>query len=284
MTESKARSWKKVACYYAITLLLSGLFQALDRRSTGNITLITGMMWSPAFAAISTRLLFGENIRDLGWQWGTGHWQRWAYLIPILYSLPAYLIVWLTGLGGFYNVEFMQKTAAEYGMESSPLSVALAGYVLITMTAGFIPKTARALGEEIGWRGFLVPELSKVTGFFGVSMISGLMWALWHYPSILFSNYNEGTPPWYALTCFTVMVVSSSFIYAWLRLRSGSVWPAAFLHGSHNMFIQLILTPLTTDTGNTAYIIDEFGAGLAITSVIGAVIVWRRRGELAPAA
>ncbi|OAI43149.1 hypothetical protein AYO41_02835 [Verrucomicrobia bacterium SCGC AG-212-E04] len=80
------------------------------------------------------------------------------------------------------------------------------------------------------------------------------------------------------------MVVANSFIAAWFRLRSGSVWPAVILHGSHNMFIQLILTPLTTDTGRTAYLIDEFGAGLAITNVIGAILVWRRRGELVASA
>ncbi|MGH8123684.1 MAG: lysostaphin resistance A-like protein, partial [Rudaea sp.] len=244
------------------------------------VILITGVMWCPGLAALSTKLLFGESVRDLGWSWGSGRYQVWAYLIPLLYALPVYLIVWSSGLGGFYNVDFVVKAAKEYGLADLPIPLALIGYVLLSMSAGFIPKTARALGEEIGWRGFLVPELAKVTGFTGVGLISGLMWAAWHYPSILFSNYNEGTPAWYALTCFTVMVVSSAYIAAWLRLRSGSVWPAAIYHGAHNMFIQLIFTPLTTNTGNTAWYIDEFGAGLAITSLIGAIIVWRKRHEL----
>ncbi|HSY26752.1 MAG TPA: CPBP family intramembrane glutamic endopeptidase, partial [Burkholderiaceae bacterium] len=88
------------------------------------------------------------------------------------------------------------------------------------------------------------------------------------------------TPAWYAMSCFTIMVVAQSYIFAWLRLRSQSLWPAAFLHGSHNMFVQLIFTPLTVDTGNTKYVIDEFGAGLAIASTIVAVYFWRRREEL----
>jgi hypothetical protein len=61
------------------------------------------------------------------------------------------------------------------------------------------------------------------------------------------------------------------------RLASGD--PAAI----HNLFIQLILTPLTTNTGRTANLIDEFGAGLALTSVIGAIIVWRKRNDLTQA-
>lgn len=281
MTEAKSRVWKKIVCFYVLTLLFTAVFQMLDRNAPGNITVITGVMWSPALAAFATKLLFGESIRDLGWSWGTGRYEAWAYVIPLLYTLPVYLVVWLTGLGGFYDVAFMQKTAIAYGLASLPLGLALVAYVLITMTAGLVPKTGRALGEEIGWRGFLVPELAKVMGFGGVGLVSGLMWAAWHYPLILFSNYNAGTQAWYALTCFTVMVVAQSYIAAWLRLRSGSVWPAALLHGSHNMFVQLIFTPLTTNTGPTAYIIDEFGAGLAITSVIGAIIVWTKRGELA---
>lgn len=282
MNAAQARSWKKILFFYALTMLLTTGVGTLIRRAPANITLVTGMMWCPALSAFITKWIFRESIRELGWSWGGGRYQFWAYAIPILYTLPVYIVVWLTGLGGFYDVAFMQNTAKEYGLTGLPLSLALVGYVLITMTAGFIPKTGRALGEEIGWRGFLVPELARVTNFTGVGIISGLMWAAWHYPSILFGDYNAGTPAWYAITCFTLMVVGSGFIAAWLRLRSKSVWTAAFFHGSHNMFIQLICTPLTTNTGHTAYIIDEFGAGLAIATAIGAIIVWRKRGELEP--
>jgi membrane protease YdiL (CAAX protease family) len=70
------------------------------------------------------------------------------------------------------------------------------------------------------------------------------------------------------------MVVAVSFILAWLVLRAQSLWPAAIFHASHNLFVQSICTPLTRDTGPTKYIIDEFGIGLVITSIIGAVIVY----------
>jgi membrane protease YdiL (CAAX protease family) len=284
MPEAKFRTWKKIVFFYVLTLLFTSVFQMLDRNSPGNITIITGIMWCPALAAFATKWAFGESIRDLGWAWGSGRYQWWAYVIPLVYSLPVYLLVWLTGLGGFYDVAFVEKTAKAYALTGLPLGIALIVYVMITMTAGFVPKTGRALGEEIGWRGFLVPELAKVTGFTGVGLISGLMWAAWHFPSILFSDYNAGTPAWYAMTCFTVMVVAQSYIFAWLRLHSGSLWPAAFLHASHNMFVQLIFTPLTVDTGSTKYLVDEFGAGLAIASTIVAIYFWRRRGELPSAA
>ena len=258
-------------------MLFSGVFGAFVLRAgqmaAGNMLYVTGAMWSPALAAFATKGIFGESIRELPWKWGNARYAWLGYAIPILYTVPIYVIVWLSGLGAF-NVAFLQKTAAEFGWKNFPPSITLALFVLITATIGLIPKLSRALGEEIGWRGFLVPELAKVVSFPKVALISGLMWAAYHYPVLLFADYNGGGPRWYSLICFTVMVVAGSFILAWLVLRAQSLWPAAIFHASHNLFIQSICTPLTRDTGPTKYIIDEFGIGLVITSIIGAVIVY----------
>lgn len=76
------------------------------------------------------------------------------------------------------------------------------------------------------------------------------------------------------------MVIGISFVFAWMRLKSGSLWTGTFLHANHNLFIQGILTPLTIDTGKTKWVIDEFGFALAIAAVVVAVIVWQKRGEV----
>ena len=65
-----------------------------------------------------------------------------------------------------------------------------------------------------------------------------------------------------------------------MRLKSGSLWTAAMLHASHNLYIQEIFTPLTRNTGKTAWYIDEFGAVLPIVILVFAIYFWRRRGEL----
>jgi membrane protease YdiL (CAAX protease family) len=91
-------------------------------------------------------------------------------------------------------------------------------------TLGLLEACPPALGEEIGWRGFLVPELAKTTTFFNTALISGAAWALWHYPLIIFGGYNGGTSIPYSLFCFTLAVIAISFPMAWLRLKSGSLW------------------------------------------------------------
>jgi len=106
------------------------------------------------------------------------------------------------------------------------------------------------------------------------------MWAVWHYPILIFGNYNNGTPFWYGLICFTVLVMSVSFIFTWFRLKSGSLWTGVMLHASHNLFIQVFFTPITTNTGRTPYYIDEFGCVLPVVTVIVAIYFWTRRKEL----
>lgn len=289
-TESAARVWKKIALFYALTLFFSIAFSAFvlfgGRMDAGNLLYVTGAMWSPAFAALATKRIFREPIADLPWGWGGARNAWLAYLIPLAYTLPVYLIAWLTPLGGFLEADFLKRTAAEFGWSNFPPPLVLMLFVVFTATLGLVGKTSRALGEEIGWRGFLVPELSKVVGFGGVGLISGLMWAAYHFPVLLFADYNKGAPAWYSLVCFTLMVVADSFILAWLTLRSKSLWPAAIFHGSHNLFIQSIFTPMTRDTGPTKYIIDEFGVGLVVTISIAAVLAWRafarQRSELLP--
>jgi membrane protease YdiL (CAAX protease family) len=278
MNESTARTWKKIGCFYGFTMLFSlafgGFVLHAGKMDAGNLLFVTGAMWSPALATFATKGIFRENIRGLPWQWSAARYAWLGYAIPILYTVPVYLLVWVSGLGRF-NTSFLQKTAADFGWQKFPPALALALFVLFTATLGLVAKLSRALGEEIGWRGFLVPELAKVVSFPMVGLISGLMWAVYHYPVLLFADYNAGGPPWYSLSCFTLMVIAGSFVMAWLTLRSQSLWPAAILHASHNLFIQSICTPLTRDTGLTKYIIDEFGIGLVVTSSIAAIIVCR---------
>ncbi len=273
----------KIGLFYALAVLLILPLEVLNHHAQGYAlqVLVTAVMWCPALAAVMTILLFRDDISALGWRPCSWRYIRWALIIPVLYVLPAYLAVWGLGLGGFYNADFAASVTRNYGFGGAPAAVGLVCYVLVTITAGLVIAIARALGEELGWRGFLVPQLAKLFSFAGVGLISGLMWAAWHYPSMLMGEYGpEGTPAWYKFICFTVMTTSIAFIAAWLRLRSGSVWPAAILHGVHNTIVQSIFTPLTTNTGHTDWYIDEFGAALVVTTLIGAIIVWWKRADL----
>lgn len=272
-----------IVLYLALTLTFSSVFYYLIL-SAGSLgarggTYVLGLMWSPGVAALLTRLLRQRNLRGMGWGWGRTRYQVQSYLLPIAYAAVVYLPVWLLGLGQF-NPAFLQLVAQKYGWQGMSETGILVALFLFAGSVGVAGSCLSALGEEIGWRGFLVPELAKITSFTRTALLSGAIWSLWHYPVILFADYRSRTPVWYSLVCFTVMVFGISFLFAWLRLRSGSVWTGMLLHASHNLFIQGVFDPLTKDTGITAYLIGEFGAGLALVGAFVGFYYWRKRSEL----
>lgn len=239
-----------------------------------------GIMWCPALATVVTCAISYRKITDLAWKWGYKKYLTASYIIPLIYSLIAYSIIWVVGWGRFYNTGFVTNAAHELGWESLPDWLFIILFFIVNGVIGIFNSISTALGEEIGWRGFLVPELSKKMRFTGVSLTSGIIWAVWHYPILIFGAYNNGTPFWYGLICFTVLVVSMSFIYTWYRIKSGSLWTGVLLHASHNLFVQTFFTPITEQNKLSPWFIDEFGAALPVIAIIFAVYFWRRRKEL----
>ncbi len=279
---------RNVGIYLALTVAFSAVFEAVCIATNdiggGRGMFVTALMWSPAIAALVTCHITRKPYSELGFRWHTGG-ALLGWAIPLGYSLVAYVPVWVSGLGHFYDTTALAGIAKVFHTQSLPPPLQLAIYFALAGTAGVVRSCANALGEEIGWRGFLVPELAKRMSFTGVSLVSGLIWGLWHTPLILFGNYNAGTPFWWAVPSFVIGVISGSFVLTWLRLRTGSVWPAALLHASHNVFVQTVFNPLTGDTGRTAWVIGEFGIALTIVSLGMGIAVWRlQKREMATSA
>lgn len=282
MTQQNPR--KAIVLFLLITFAISAIFYAFiihtGKIMGGRGAFVIGMMWSPALAAFLTSLIIKRPIRAMAWKWGEGRYQLWSYLVPFLYSFAAYLIIWTVGWGKFYDPEFVGGVAESFGLEKLPKGIVIALYIFLTATYGMVRSMSTALGEEIGWRGFLAPEMYRILGYTKTAFITGCIWALWHLPILLFADYNSGTPAWYGFSCFSILVISGSFIFTWFRLRSGSLWSAVILHASHNLFIQAIFTPLTLTSEKTKYFYDEFGIVIPILSLLVAIYLWTRRGEL----
>jgi membrane protease YdiL (CAAX protease family) len=273
---------KKILVFLALTLAFSSIFYYMIA-SAGKLESgpTFGLMWSPGLAAIITQLGFHRTLRGLGWKPGRAKSLLLAYVLPIGYGLITYGIIWLTGLGSLDSRELAAEASAHLAPRvSSPVALVLI-YLVFAATLGTLQSLLPALGEEIGWRGLLVPELSKVNSFAGTALITGAIWALWHYPVVLLADYrNQGAPVWFGLICFTVMVLGASFVFAWMRLRSGSLWVAALLHANHNFFIQNVYSQLTRWNALTPYFSGEFGVILAAVSIIMAYVFWQRRHDV----
>ncbi|NSW53490.1 MAG: CPBP family intramembrane metalloprotease [Anaerolineae bacterium] len=255
---------RQIAVFLVLTLVLTGIVFVVALLNGASLSALggllgLGLMWSPGIAAFITLRIFKLPAKELGWKPGKAKYLGISYLLPLVYALPVYAAVWISGIGRI-----------DPAVMTLPNVLVMAfGMVLMAMLS--------ALGEEIGWRGFLVPRLVQLIGFNRASLLSGFIWAVWHIPFILFLDYNSSTPAWFAVLCFVVMVVGVSFAYAWLRMASASLWTATLLHAAHNVFIQNLLDPATQDAGRglVPWVIGEFGIGLAITGVITALVFWR---------
>jgi membrane protease YdiL (CAAX protease family) len=200
----------------------------------------------------------------------------WGYLLPIAYATAAYLFVWLTGLAPADFAGFLRTSERSLHMGSG--AGVLNGALILTY--GVLQSGVSATGEEIGWRGFLVPVLAQRLSFTGVALLSGMIWAFWHSPLILFGTYRSSAPKWVAILCFTLMIVATGAMAAWLRLKTNSVWPAAMLHACHNAVVQWLFDSMTVETGRAAWFAGEFGIVLAVTSMLLAIPLWRNGTRL----
>jgi uncharacterized protein len=248
--------------------------------ATGKIGSGTLIMWVPAEAALLTCAFRKLRVDTFGWSFRPVKYQVVGYLIPIAYALPVYLATWFLIPGSFLAAGMEDVAVKNFGLHSH-LGLATSLIVIpVTATMGVISGMANALGEEIGWHGFLFPRLMQRFGFTVAALIHGTWWGLWHFPAILGADYSGGHRAWYIFAFFLIAVIGDAFIIGWLRMKSGSLWPAVIFHASHNLFIQRILDPSTSTTGFAPRVTSEFGFGMMITVWIFAFYFWKRRGEL----
>jgi membrane protease YdiL (CAAX protease family) len=143
----------------------------------------------------------------------------------------------VTGFSAFRELTEQQVSQAAAGLgDPGPLPpiALLVALQLVSIPIGALINTVPALGEELGWRGFLLPRLLPL-GTAPAVLLSGVAWGLWHTPLILLGyNYGAETPGWLGVLMMTGTCVVVGAVFAWLRLRSASVWPAALAHGAFN--------------------------------------------------
>jgi hypothetical protein len=117
-------SRRPITTFLVTTLTISSVFYFLIIRSGhmggGWGGYVAGLMWSPGLAALLTCKLIGRDIKTLGWSWGSGRYQVICYLIPLAYSSIIYGFTWFTGLGTFYDREFVNKVTQSFGLSALP--------------------------------------------------------------------------------------------------------------------------------------------------------------------
>ena len=177
----------------------------------------------------------------------------------LLITVAASAVVWATPLASFIMPEGgILNTAINF----------LIQVVILALTF--------ALAEEIGMRGYLQPHFMSL-GRTRALLLVGLVWATWHMPLILLTPVFPVGNKLISLPLFYGTVVAASFFYGYLRIYTGSVWPASIAHAVHNAAWGVLgaFTATSSAVLVNKYLVGDYGLLILVGAVIGAVVVGR---------
>jgi membrane protease YdiL (CAAX protease family) len=147
-----------------------------------------------------------------------------------------------------------------------PLAAVLVGSLLLVL--GSVGSTVATLGEELGWRGLLQPELEGKLGIPRATVLTGLVWGYWHAPVILMGYNFPKQPVFGALALMPAFCVCLSFPLAWLRRGGASIWPCAFLHGAVNTMTSAAVTFIAAEGVPISLCLVWFGVAVLFAAAL----------------
>lgn len=192
---------------------------------------IAGAMFFPGVSSLIARRLRGEGLVGTGLTWGPRRLYLQAYFIILAIFIAAYgLTALFFARPDITLSEFSQK----YGMAlpANPSLILLAIFIA-TITIAPVFNSIPAFGEELGWRGYLLPKLLPL-GESKALVISGIVWGLWHAPFVILLGFHYPMHRAVDAIIFTAIVMLFGIYVGYLRLASGSALLAAFAHGFFN--------------------------------------------------
>jgi membrane protease YdiL (CAAX protease family) len=184
-----------------------------------------------------------------------------AIVLPVLFVL---IIPW--------GIATMLGFVSFAGFEPSAL-----GWLVDIFIMGVVITTFLALGEEIGWRGYLLPRMQQLLPKRHAALAVGFVHGLFHLPLMLLTTtYNAvGNRALVSVTMVTTLT-AAGVLYAWLQDRTGSVWPVAIAHSAVNTvidgaFLFAIVSPVAL-----AYTAGESGIVTLLAMVAVAAVLLMR--------
>lgn len=256
MENCNGKNKKAIILFLVVTFILSSIcyyIRIVGGKSAAGMESI--LMFCPALSAIIVKIIYFRKEKVLGLNNCSPKFVVGAAIIPIMYLGLSYGVYWVIVSESFSGQIYTTSI-----------------YLLLL---GILSSIITAAGEEIGWRGFLLPRIAETWNMKAAVLFSGLIWAIWHFPLMIAGLYQTGTPIWYQLPIFTIEILMITTILGILRIKSKSVWPPIVLHASHNYFDQIFFSPLTKSK-MSHFFVGETGAITVLFICLIAVILAKK--------
>jgi len=269
---TKLTDTSKAAIFSVLVLCLS-VGAALLIRTLDLSGFVLPAVWSstPTVAALIMLLVVTrDGYSKEGWKslglhrLGLNVW--WiAFGVTLLITVAASAIVWATPLASF--------VIPEGGLINAIINLLVAFGIVVF---------AFGLGEEIGMRGYLQPRLMSL-GRTRALLVVGLVWATWHMPLYYFMAkvFPVGNVLLF-LPLFYATIVAASFFFGYMRIYTGSIWPASIAHAVHNAAWESLAAFTVTSSPVLVnfYLVGDYGILIVIGVAMGAIWLsyYLRRG------
>lgn len=223
---------------YAIEAILIALGVRLDQGPAlaAQIT-IAGVMWVPAFATfITVKFITREGFAIARLQ--IGSWKPYlaiALVLPIAFAL-VYGMTWALGLGTpdwhlSETMAMMAKTGVDISTAPPSTTIVMTLFFATLFITPLI-NSVFGFGEELGWRGYLLPKL-MVLGKWRAYLALGIIWGLWHAPLITM-GFLGAINPWGGILAMIGLTTSLGLLINEFTLRYRSSLLAGWIHGVFN--------------------------------------------------
>ncbi|WHT48483.1 CPBP family intramembrane metalloprotease [Sporosarcina thermotolerans] len=194
------------------------------------IPLITGLFIQKA---VLKRPIFGHS--GLGFRLGKKRFLIWAPLFSFLFMVIVYGISFVLNpsLFSIDQANTVIQDLVTYKVGSSLLMNILIAALLQLLLAPIL-NILIFIGEEVGWRGFLYPNLVSMYGKKGL-IYGGIIWGVWHAPMIYFYDLNFGKNHHLGLVFMTIFCILAGIILQYVFEKSKSIYSVALMHGMLNI-------------------------------------------------
>lgn len=238
---------KALPTFLLVTFGLAYTLQALAIAFVQEKVLFQGllllMMATPTLGALVAR----NSLSGLGWKLKLSkkglRYYLMAWMLPASFALLGMALYFglrpqaFDGSGQTLLNMVPKEQADKLSQSGMVLPIMLFSIVQASLLAPFINALV-ALGEEIGWRGYLYPLLKERLGAKKGLILGGLIWSAWHWPIITLAGYEYGTDYWGApllgLVVFSLFCLAAGILLDFLYQRTGSIWAPALMHGGIN--------------------------------------------------
>ena len=247
MEHEKLAEKKRLIIFIVLTIILAWIvfllvpICGLTYGSGAAVVILAVAMFMPALSNLLTRLITKEGFGNM---YLRPHLKGHVKEYLLLYFGPTVLLV-LSGalyfliFPGSFDPELttLKGMVASSGKQGLAVSTLLIVQTLIFVVIGPIVNIIPTMGEELGWRGYLLPKLRIFLSDRTALIITGAIWGIWHLPVIVM-GHNYGTGywgyPWLGILAMIVFCVVLGIIEGYISIKLESVIPAAMIHSTVN--------------------------------------------------